>query len=241
MTCTTGSANVVSNFLHALSYFMMSLPMTFMVQSRSSLCELPVTPIEDTFQIWGSIYTQTSTMYLPFTLTRAERHHLNNVNQYAYEWYSAFVRQENNSLATTALGNMACHLEGIRASRCKSGTTFACCAVTQYHTWVVLAATLSASIHLQYGDSCQERRGADDEQVEAYFAALFCEAVHTVDSYPSTSRDAALATLAWAYSGICEKRGVCLSLPCNDMPLPIELQRRSREPRSTLWHALSCI
>lgn len=105
---------------------------------------------------------------------------------------------------------------------------FACCAFTQYHTWLRIATALSKTILHVYGDTCGSAQRADEAQ--AYFEDLAGEIVRTSprvgfrEGPDGSAARAASTVLGWAYRGICDARsGDCIRPDATDVLLaPIQ-------------------
>ena len=169
------SSNAKSSFFQNIyifwAYSLINTPFVPGISKQSSQCTLSVTPTSQTFRIWGSIYTQTAPLYLPFVLNGTERFHLDEVNIQGGAWYKAFVADKDNTRSVHSLERMSYHLQMLRTSLCsRTIKSASCCAVVQYQSWVRIATLLSIGILTTYGNDCNDRiaAGAERQVVELF-------------------------------------------------------------------------
>ena len=209
---------------------------------RAATCETAIDPTEETFQIWGTIYTQQAALLFPEALEPSERYHLSKVYEETGDWLRSFTDEQSNTRSVAALENMECHLKAAAASSCESTPrAFACCALTEYYTWLRVATSLSQIITSVYGETCGTAVNAS--AALPLFAQKFGR---IVSDLPSAGPDdaatrAARAVLAWAWKGVCDARnGDC---PLVDAPAlaVAPIQAMSEQTPLALTAALSCV
>ena len=186
------------------------------IGAQSSDCSTTVTPTGFTFSIWGFIYSQTSTFYIPGVLDNKAIWHVTQANSMTNKWLEEFSSSPNNSFAVELLEDTACHLGKVKESLCTDGG-FYCCAATQHHTWVKIATLLSRAILKKHGETCGGNTNSD-AVVERLFSEAVGNELSTIsmdESPPSNSVSSELATWVWAFRGLCEERtSGCLPITC---------------------------
>jgi hypothetical protein len=104
---------------------------------------------------------------------------------------------------------MECHMGKAAEHACETDPrTFACCAHTQYYTWLRVARILSDLITFTYGDQCGSRKRSDDE-ILALFRERFESLLDTLpdEGVEGVALRTARVVIAWAWRGICEAHG----------------------------------
>lgn len=211
-TCPDGSASQLAYATALATYNLESSLYGWSIGIQSEGCTLPITPSTGTFNIWAYIGAHQSAL-LGTVMPEEESYHLVKALEASGEWYRGFVGNErSNADALHAIGDMECHAGKAAHYACEvEPRTFACCAHTQYHTWLRVATLLSELIYETYGDTCGTARLSDTE-VERRFAQRFGDILRTLpeEGVRGVARRTARNVLGWAWKGVCEERGdVC--------------------------------
>lgn len=213
-TCPDGTMELPEYATRLTTYFGESALYGGFVGGQSEGCDLPVTPRALTFSIWSYIYGHQTSMLLPGSLKPEEMYHLAQSYEASGEWFRSFVGGEDggNRVAVDALARTECHLAKAAHHACEvEPRAYACCAHTQYHTWVRVAHLLSDLILQAYGERCGSRR-VDDATLEATFADRFGALVEALPDagVDGVARRVARNVFAWGFKGVCENRnGLC--------------------------------
>ena len=211
-TCEEGGRADFATYSAALSvYYAETALLGGSIGQRSEGCKLPITPEPSTFQIWQYINSQQTALATPGSLTKGEMHHLTRTLEASSEWLRSFVGDGDggNVKAAAALATMECHLRRAAQIACEEEPReVACCAHTQYHTWVRVARVLADLVAFAYGERCGTARASDDAVRDA-FASRFGAIVDTIpdDGVRGAARQSAEQVLAWAWRGVCGDHG----------------------------------
>lgn len=211
-TCPDGTADQLAYTTALSTYNFESALYGGSIGTQSEGCTLPITPTARTFSIWGYIGAH-QTALIGTRLPREESYHLIKALDASSSWYRGFVGDgASNADALGAIRTMECHAGKAAHYACEvEPRTFACCANTQYHTWLRVAMLLSELILETYGERCGTAH-LDDAQIEQRFAQRFGAILKTLPDagVRGVARRTARNVLAWAWKGVCDERGdVC--------------------------------
>jgi hypothetical protein len=208
---------------------------------RSGRCDTPVTPAAITFNIWSFIYSQTSVLYSGILDDHA-RFHLSQANRKTSDWLQAFVTDINSAKAATLLNETGCHLNQVRHHVCATPSSFACCAASQYATWVSVASLLSDSISMRYGGGTCDDPVADVATVRASFGRAVGQKLDALAVDRSDKgRTMELTVWAWAYKGICRNDG-CPDVTCDHCDdVLAAIKQLSAQSDVTFATSLACV
>jgi hypothetical protein len=211
--CSDGTAGQLAYATALGTYNFESSLYGWNVGTQSEGCGLPITPKARTFSIWGYIGVH-QTALLGTAIPGEEAYHLVQALEASGEWYRGFVGGEDrsNADALAAIRDMECHAHKAAHYACEvEPRTFACCAHTQYHTWLRVATLLSELIYEAYGDECGTPH-LDDAEIERRFAQRFGDILRSLpdEGVRGVARRTARNVIAWAWKGVCDERGgVC--------------------------------
>jgi hypothetical protein len=237
MSCQVGSASIFSSWNTLMTYSFQTIFRGPFVANND--CNLIITPSDETFQIWNNIYSQSSLFYIPTLLKEEELFHLNKVNEESVEWLGSFtsLNAQNNTDAKIRLTTMKCHAEKLSRSLCDR-SSYLCCVSSQYYTWLRIASLLSDLIAENFGETCGTKKYMSDDEIRMSFTNRFCHIVDSMNSVRGSEQSSALSTLAWAYSGICDKDSECLT--CTNSSLFQTIKLMSHQSYTGLYGSLWC-
>ena len=138
-----------------------------------------------------------------------ELYHVNEVHRATQRWYTSFTgpaSDESNADAADAIQTMECHMQQAAYYACETtGRAFACCAFTQYHTWLRVAALLTNTIIAAFGNGACGTRHLGIDELEQRFAQGFAEIVYTppAPGVRGVAQSTSRAVLGWAARGVC--------------------------------------
>lgn len=246
-TCPDGTLDYTSFGLRTLRYVADTATFGGGIAMQSEGCELPVTPTARTFQIWNYIYNAQAALLLPNALTDEERFHVGETYDATSEWLRAFTTDDegDNQDALDAIERMDCHVSKARDIACEtSPRAFACCAFSQYATWLKVASLLSRLILLKYGARCGTPLVDDATVLQAYGEQAGALLRGLPDAgVGGEARRAALATVAWALKGVADARNGDLP-PLNAtgaLETHTQLDALRRQSDLTFLTALACV
>ncbi len=208
ISCTDGNQSYINFALTTLSYYTQSLISGGNIATQSDNCLLPITPSDDTFNIWGYIYSQQFALFNDLDST--ERYHVSQINDLSSKWLQSFTSASDasNEKAYESISDMLCHATRARISACDARPRrYACCSFAQYETWLRCAEILSRLIVEKYGDKCGTAM-TTDAQIMSSFQQYLHETINHLppDGVDGIGRQTAMITLAWALKGICDAR-----------------------------------
>ena len=245
--CPDGTLDYATFGLRTLRYVADTATFGSGIATQSEGCTLPVTPTARTFQIWGYIYNAQAALLLPNSLTDAERYHVSETYDATSDWLRAFTTDDggDNADALAAIERMDCHISKARDIACEtSPRAFACCAFSQYATWLKVASLLSRLILLKYGAHCGTPVLDDAAVLEAYADQAGALLRGLPDAgVGGEARRAALTTVAWALKGVANARNGDLP-PLNAtgvLETHVQLEALRHQSDVTFLTALACL
>jgi len=206
----------------------------FLINTQSTLCATPVTPDDQTFSVWGIIYTRSLQFYLPGALDAHAKGELHSVNMASEKWLDAFTRGGENIQALATLRDMECHIANLEDNVCKvSNSTSLCVSVAIYHTWIRVATALSYVIQMQYGDRCTNPPRHSKKELISSFEQQVCSFLSSAMDATGNRRRAIVNVWAWAFTGITRKHGesVVDALECSGCVLLMDVREHMAESR----------
>ena len=212
LACSDGTAAPWAYGAALAQYQAESALFGWSIGGQNEGCTLPITPSARTFSIWNYIGAHQAAL-LATAMPEEESYHLAQALEASTEWFRGFVGEDrSNADALDAIRDMECHAGKAARVACETDPrTFACCANTQYHTWLRAATLLSELILEAYGERCGTPL-LDDHEIERRFEQRFGDILRTLpeDGVRGVARRTARNTLAWAWKGVCDERGgVC--------------------------------